>query len=462
MSCFLLDEMDPCDGDDDGLSQAASEFTSFSYHSETPLPYGTSVTAGHYRYNDHDSCCSYSNYGTNMYSSATQDYLLLLTTPAATTPTASYQPVPSAMMWSSYVEQLREVLSGFRTALEQVMDERSKRQGDMGLWRRSPNFSDELKLPTDFYKHICDNACGLVQGGCEYDRGLASHGAVIVQQSFVLGNATQKIMIIQELKQMAKRILYHESGGFVVSQILTEALTDKGMVTDALQFMAKAAHDADQCKDQKELIKSMRHGAANHSVRIWIELLGVQEKYEDRVADFDMHIDRWWTDIDGIVAAPDKHGFATHTGIISLAQNNPGYRCLIQMIRSFGNTTRLTRVTEQLVRPEGILLDLIKDQWGNFVITAMIEENIEMLTIIECMLKYFKHIRDHKYGNYPLQACIGSPHCDAHRMSFENLFTEWSKEDIAGKDKVFHEKISEKLRTSNTMAKKRAFEERQY
>ena len=451
MSCFLLDEMDPaCDAffpaqqydgaDDDVLSQAASDFTSLSFHSETPRLYGLhSVMAGgeqhdnYYYYYHYGSCdCCYSNYGTGHM--------------------AYYHPAPSTMhtMWTSFVDQLRVVLSGFRTALEQVVDERSK----LGLWRRSPNYRDDLELPTDFYKHICDNACELVQGGCEHDRGLASQGAVIVQQSLVLGNATQKIMITQKLKQMAKGILYHESGGFVVSQILTEALTDEGMVTDALQFMAKAAHDADRCKDHTELLESMKHGAANHSVKIWIELLGVQEKCENRVDDFAMHIDRWWRDIDGIVATPDKQGFATHTGIISLAQNCPGYRSLTQMIKSFGNTTRLTHVTEQLVRPKDILLDLVNDKNGNFVITAMIEENIEMPEILQCMSQHFEDIACHKYGKYPLQAYIESPHCDAHRMIFERKFTEWSKQqNIAKQDK---DTIGDKLRTSKTMAKKRA------
>ena len=449
MSCFLLDEMDPeCDAftpqqqydaDDDRLSQAASDFTTFSFTSATPHAYGTySVMTGEQR--DYYYNCS--NYW--WYDAPWQQPQM-----------ASYHPAPSAMhmMWSSYVEQLREVLSGFRYALEQVIDERSKRPGDMGLWRRSPDFSDKVNLPTDFfYNHILENACELAHGGCcEHDKGLASQGAVVVQQSFVLGNATQKIMITQKLKPMAKDILYHESGGFVVSQILTEALTDKGMVTDALQFMAKA-HDADRCEDHKELLKSMQHAAANHSVRIWIELLGVQEKDENRGDDFAMHIDRWWRDIDGIVATCDKQGFETH--IITLAQSCSGCRSLIQMFKSFGNTTRLKDATAQLVSTTDILLDLIKDEYGNYVIKTMVQENIEMPEILKCMSGHFLDIACHKHGNFVLQAYLGSPHCDAYRMFFEGKFED-VKQHIAKKDQALYDRISDKLRTSRTMAKVR-------
>ena len=275
----------------------------------------------------------------------------------------------------------------------------------------------------------------------------------MLQQSLVLGSDTQKMMITRDLKKKAQAILYHESGAFVASQILTEALTtkDDAMIDETLQFMAEA-HDVDEGNlHGSELLKSMQHNHANHSVRMWIKLLGTLD--DTQSASQTTHIERWWKDVDGITTGCDMDSAGTE--FINIAQGPISCRSLIAMLTAFGHMPRIKDVTAQLVNTREVLRDLIIHQFGNYVITTMVKQNIEIPRIIDCVKQHFAEIACDDYGNYVMQACLASPHCDQDRASLADEFDRQKKTISAQCRSERFEKLKPVLGNSKTTAKAR-------
>ena len=322
----------------------------------------------------------------------------------------------------------------------------------MTLWKRHPRY--EVTLPQEVYITILTHGHDIRQELIQYHPSVTT--AIVLQQSLAIGSDTEKMYITRELTRNAQDILYHESGAFVASQILEEALStlDDAMIDEALQFMA-AAHDANGDNAHgSELQKSMRHKHANHAVRMWIKLLGTLGlANRERTT----HIEQWWKEVDSITARFE---------VINIAQHDISCRCLIEILKAFGHTARIKEVTAQLAPPREIdpkhevLHDLIIHEFANYVISTMIDTNIEMPRIIDCIKHHLKAIACDDYGNYVVQACIESPHCDKDRVSLAAQFdreksmisAHWAAQD---KNKDVCKKMERIFRNSKTAAKYR-------
>ena len=227
---------------------------------------------------------------------------------------------------------------------------------------------------------------------------------------------------MSELTKQAHGILHNKLGAFVASQILWEAThNDSAMVDEALEFMEEAL-DAN-------VYLSMKHSHANHAVRAWIELLGTMD--ETISADRHAHIQRFYQEMENIVKSEC-------TSILVLAQNGLSYRCLMETMKQFGESTRLQGVKAQLCHNQEVLRDLITHEYANFVVSAMLLHNVEVETIVECIKQHFTQITCNQYGNHVMQNCLLSRHCDAHKSALTKLFekhedeinTYWSTKDI--------------------------------
>ena len=141
-------------------------------------------------------------------------------------------------------------------------------------------------------------------------------------------------------------------------------------------------------------------------------------------------------------------------GIINLAQGSISCRSLNEILTAFGHTTRIKDVTAQLVNTREVLRDLIVHKFGNYVITTMVKQNIEMQRIIECLKRHFAEIACDTYGNYVMQACLASPHCDKDRAA---LAFEFDREEktISAKSSQLCQKIQTVFCNSKTAAKAR-------
>lgn len=318
----------------------------------------------------------------------------------------------------------------------------------MTLWKRHPK--NEMTPPPEVYMTILTYGHDIIQELIQYHPSVTT--AIVLQQSLALGSDTEKMYITGELTRNAQDILYHESGAFVASQILEEALstTDDAMIDEALQFMA-AAHDANGHNAHgSELQRSMGHKHANHAVRLWITLLGTLEG-DSKLANRERttHIERWWKAVDCI---------ASRSEVINTAQDGHSCRCLIKILEGFGHMTRIKEVTAQLAPPweidpeHEVLHALIIHEFANYVIQAMIDCNIEMPRIIDCIKRHLISIAEDKHGNYVLQACIKSPHCDKDRVSLAAQFGR-EKSKIKKEDRC--RKIETMFGNSQTAAKYR-------
>ena len=308
-------------------------------------------------------------------------------------------------------------------AVEQMAEEHRKK----GLWKRNPHATAiDTTLPAEVHELIHTNILTIVQQMLHTSHDGRFDAQMLLQQSLVIGSTTQKNAIVSELTKQAHGILHNKLGAFVASQILWEAThNDSAMVDEALEFMEEALN----ANGENNVYLSMKHSHANHAVRAWIELLGTMD--ETISADRHAHIERFLQEMETIVKSDC-------TSILVLAQNGLSYRCLMETMKTFGESTRLQGVKAQLCHNQEVLRDLIIHEYANFVVSAMVLNNVEVETIVECIKKHFTQITCNQYGNHVMQNCLLARHCDAHKSALAKLFerhddeinTYWSTKDI--------------------------------
>ena len=277
-----------------------------------------------------------------------------------------------------------------------------------------------------------------------------SRGANVLQRVLTLALPPQQIEIIKELSKDAQTLLHHKSGCFVVSQILNEAICSRNpeVGLEALNFMA-AAHDAGRHNDYgQKLLTSMRHAHANHSVSMWVKLLG-QMAYIGS-PEVKQHTNDLWHAVDTIVSTKDPSG--TCTQVLDLAQCSFGYRTLSELVDTFGKTPQMVGIFTQLIGTPAALLDLITHPYANFAIQRIM--TVQPDPVIECILENFLHCVLNEYGNYVLQACLSSPACDERRPSFLTKFIE-HKSQIFAECRSRCARIEQLLTKETTIAKVR-------
>ena len=247
--------------------------------------------------------------------------------------------------------------------------------------------------------------------------------------------------------------MHHESGAFVVSQILTEALShnDVDVGLEAFNFMTEAC-GVNGCDDNGcELFASMIHPHANHSAKMWVKLLDVLSRRTSAV-DVGVHIDHFWRAVDSIFSKNDGCGCCTQ--VIHLAQCCHGCRVLNQLLESFGNIKQMKNMIAQLLSPSSVLLDLVLHPFANYSNQTMVEQHIETQSIIECLQQNFLQCACSDFGNYVLKACLRSPECDSHRACFLEAFQK-QRDVFAARHAQRCTSIGQLLRNTTTFAKAR-------
>ena len=237
-----------------------------------------------------------------------------------------------------------------------------------------------------------------------------------------------------------------------MSQILTEALShnDVDVGLEALKIMAEA-YGVNGCDDSGcELFASMIHPHTNHSVKMWVKLLGVLSR--TNAGDVGLHIDQLWRAVDSIVSKSDGCGCCTQ--VIHLAQCCYGCRVLNQLLESFGRTNQMKGMIAQLLSPSSVLLDLGLHPFTNYSIQTMVEQHIETHRIIECLQQNFLQCACSDFGNYVLKACLKSPECESHRACFLEAFQK-QRDVIAERHAQRCTGIEQLLRNTATFAKAR-------
>ena len=175
-----------------------------------------------------------------------------------------------------------------------VPDKRASRLAkELMVWTKAPNAQSEIELPTDLFTEMLDNAVMLSEDNPN-GRIRYSAGAVAMQKVLVISSPRRKIQVIQLLRSSARRLVHHHAGCFVASQIVQEGLVCSenidtsrpdhirseeymGVAMAAVEFMEIALAFADARLFDSNLVNSIKHRHANHSLKLFVLLLASLE-----------------------------------------------------------------------------------------------------------------------------------------------------------------------------------------
>ena len=127
--------------------------------------------------------------------------------------------------WTCY--EIAEVLNNWlsqNTSLEQIPDTRPDRQSKLQqCWKKMANAPADIELPPQLFAMVLPNATTLASDEPQgiWDKAQRP-GSRAMQKVLASTTPWQKQQIILELAKSARMLLYHDSGCFVVSQLLEE------------------------------------------------------------------------------------------------------------------------------------------------------------------------------------------------------------------------------------------------
>ena len=241
------------------------------------------------------------------------------------------------------------------------------------------------------------------------DKNIPSRGSEVVQKILVLSQMHEKTQLIRQLLRSASRLIYHDSGCFVVSQIIQEALTSTpgsdSVVEAAHDFMLKAHAGTIHRDYENNLVKSMLHLHSNHSFKMWIILLISSPLLtETPVLDAILHVVK------------------THT--LDLVMDCQGVRSVNVLLSHFlkNKQDKVKPIVKTLVEDEVRLDGLIRHEFANHTIQVLIDDKPE--DICRVVWKNFPEYALHQYANYAVQKCIASPACGNWLLRFAETFIE--------------------------------------
>ena len=282
---------------------------------------------------------------------------------------------------------------------EQIPDTRLGRETKLlKLWRVVKE-SSQSELPAYLFQEMLQDVVLLaLEDRSEKDRRekMPSLGSKVVQKCLALAGPSEKEQIITRLNSGARRLLYHDSGCFVVSQVLQEgsASPDESIVAAAINFMA-AAHKAEQAASYRDnLFNSMTHSHANHSLKMWVQLLAPSENYAASRTSSDGHLE-------AILSVVQEH-------LLELVTHCQGVRTVNSLLEQFGSTDqrKVRPILEKLVGETHVLDNLIRNEFANFAISIAVD--LELDRICQAMCDHFAEYALDRYGNYVLQKCVAS------------------------------------------------------
>ena len=122
---------------------------------------------------------------------------------------------------------LAEVLNSWllkNTSLIRIADDRPERHGKLcKTWTKIVNAPAEIPLPTEMFDVMLPNATTLAAPGSCGEWDITPRlGSQVMQKLLAISTPSQKKQIIMQLASSAQMLLYHDSGCFVVSQLLEE------------------------------------------------------------------------------------------------------------------------------------------------------------------------------------------------------------------------------------------------
>lgn len=329
--------------------------------------------------------------------------------------------------------------------LERVPDRRQGRDGkQLKLWRKWGGAEMQVPPIDPLVFEDMLRAVGMLalearfedrQAGTETKERNPSLGSEVVQKMLAIATPTQKTQIIEVLTSDAKRLLHDDSGCFVVSQLLQEASCgeiDVGFA--AVEFMA-TAHEAEQSEVYRDnLLKSLMHTHANHSMKMWVPLLVSLATLQSSVKAIH-HLQHMLSVVE--------------ENLIVLVTDAQGVRTVIGLIEQFRKIDDIhpdlvNRILHKLVGEPEMLDSLITHQFANFAITSAVD--FEPDRISRAVLKKFRDYAMNKQGTHVLQACISSPACEKHLNAFYEALLE-NIESVV-KEGVHSDAITKKARAA--------------
>lgn len=306
--------------------------------------------------------------------------------------------------------------------LERIPDRRQGRDGrQLKLWRRrGASEVRVLQIDPDPFDKMLQAVDVLALEARFEDRQTheakernPSLGSEVVSKMLAIATSSQKTQIIEGLMGDAKRLLHDDSGCFVVSQLLQEANCGEIEVgLAAVRFMA-AAHEAERKEVYGDnLLKSLMHTHANHSLKMWMPLL-VSLARSPRSENAIAHLQQ-------ILSVVEQN-------LIKLVTDAQGVRTVIGLIEQSGKIRDIhpclaNGILDKLVGEPKQLDSLITHQFANFAITSAVD--FEPCRISHAVLNKFREYAMNKQGTHVLQACISSPACQKHLDAFYEALLE--------------------------------------
>ena len=319
----------------------------------------------------------------------------------------------------SISDKLAQRLMVFDDFLQNVSDRRRGRESRvLKIYERVPGATPSGIRQSDFPDlfHTVLQLAEELALEARLDKHTPSRGSVVVQKTLVLSQAHEKKQIIQRLLRSASRLIYHDSGCFVASQIMQEALIStpgpESVVEAAYNFMRKAHAGTSDRDYQDKLFYSMQHVHANHAFKMWVQLLAASTQLME-TQELDTILD----------VVKDK--------TLDLVMNCQGVRSVNVLLEHFIRTDegKVQSILDGLVEDDVKLDGLIRHEFANHSIQAIIECKPENIARVVC--QNLSEYASHKYANYVLQQCIAKSACGHWVEKFTKAYID-HKDAIEG------------------------------
>jgi hypothetical protein len=284
---------------------------------------------------------------------------------------------------------LTEFVNNCEEYLEQIPDPRERRQGkDLTIWRRKQR-KHHIKLNDEVLSFVIANARTLSLEDNQYKNAYASVYVITMQKALVLASPQQKIDIITALSRFAKRLLYHDGGCYVASQLVQEG-NDLQVRPAAMHFMEQAHDffDSETGVFEYNLKISIYDTHANHALRIWISLW----RHTDTVNE--QHVQTMFRIVE--------------ENAVDMAMDCQGVRTVNQLLLSCGEKfpQQTKKVLEVLLDSDDRLRRLINHEYGNFAITQATDFMPQR--IYDAVLENFEEYVLGQFSNHVVQHCINT------------------------------------------------------
>ena len=294
------------------------------------------------------------------------------------------------LVTSEYVEKMPDPRRGRESEKLDVLQRRFSHDGF--------DFSTDLSCFEYLLSYAADLA--LEHRRCKQGRiGAESPGVQVLQRMLVLSECTAQLRIVHQLMHVASQMLYHDSGCFVVSQILQAALDAHALRCYAHNFML-VAHGWYVCHDNvlsfcQNLLLSMTHKHANHSFQMWVSLLFARVPQEE--AQEKALIQESQGPILGVI----RENAAT------LAVHHTGCRVVNSLLTSSVSREQLQPVLDRLLASNDQLDTFMEHPFANHTVQYLV--CFEYDRVAELVCGSFSKYANDDFANYVVQACI--KHC---------------------------------------------------